>query len=128
MERLWTLKRERQKANNTMNLKYGMLLLAPLLSMLSYAEPIASASYKDVCKKMEQEGVVSRTQSAPGSEAVTDNVVVVVGAGTRTSQRHNRPVSNSEIIVGANMTQITTTHSEAPHSETDPVPSSDPCR
>lgn len=111
-----------------MNLRLGMVLMVPLLSTLSHGEPIVSASYKDVCQQMEREGVVSRTQSAPGSEAVAENVVVVVGAGARTSQRHNRPVSNSEIIVGANMTQITTTNSESPRGESDPVPSSNPCR
>jgi hypothetical protein len=111
-----------------MNLKYGICLILSFLPSLSFAEPIASASYKDVCEKMEQEGVVSRTQSAPGSEAVMNNVVVVAGAGSRNSQRHNRPVSNSEIIVGANITEITTTTSATGHTATDPVPSSNPCR
>jgi len=111
-----------------MNLRYGICLILPFLTALSYAEPIASGSYKDVCKQMEDEGIVSRTQSAPGSETVMNNVVVVAGAGSRNSQRHNRPVSNSEIIVGANMTEITTATSATEHSATDLVPSSNPCR
>jgi hypothetical protein len=111
-----------------MNLKYGVFLTVPLLTSLPYAEPIARASYKDVCKKMQQEGVVTRTQSVSGAEAVADNVVVIVGAGPQISQRHNRPVSNSEIIVAADMTQISTVNGESSHSDTDPVPSSNPCR
>ena len=111
-----------------MNLKCGFFLMVPLLTNSSYAEPVISASYKDVCEQMEQEGVASRTQSAPGSESVTENVVVVVGAGSPKAQRHNRPVSNSEIIVGANITQISTVNSESSHSEAGPAPASDPCR
>ncbi len=111
-----------------MNLKCGIFLVVPLLTNASYAEPIVSASYKDVCEKMEQEGVASRTQSAPGSESVTENMVVVVGAGSPKAQRHNRPVSNSEIIVGANITQISTVNDESSDSEAAPAPSSNPCR
>jgi hypothetical protein len=111
-----------------MNLKFVMAtLMMLLLPSLTQGEPVASASYKDVCKKMQQEGVASRTQTTPASEAVTDNVIVVVGAGSRTSQRHNRPVSNSEIIVGANMTQISTVNGDAKSSDLGAATSAKPC-
>ena len=54
---------------------------------------------------MEQEGVASRTQSGGNTEDI-GNVVVVVGHST--SRRRNAPVSNSDIVIGANVTQIST--------------------
>ena len=57
---------------------------------------------------MEQEGVASRTQSGGNTEDIAANVVVVVGAGHSTSRRRNAPVSNSDIVIGANVTQIST--------------------
>ena len=84
---------------------------AVLLTLFSHgtvSETIAGASYKGVCKKMEQEGVASRTQSGGNTEDIAANVVVVVGAGHSTSRRRNAPVSNSDIVIGANVTQIST--------------------
>jgi hypothetical protein len=52
---------------------------------------------------------------------------VVVGAGSRTTQRHNRPLSNSEIIVGANMTQISTVNGDAKSSDLGAATSANPC-
>jgi hypothetical protein len=84
-----------------LNLTASVVVLLALFSQGVCSETIAGASYKDVCKKMEQEGITSRTQSGA-------NVVVVVGAGRSTSRRRNAPVSNSEIVIGANITQIST--------------------
>lgn len=63
---------------------------------------------KDVCKKFEQEGVTTRNQSGGNAGDVPANVVVVVGAGSSHSRRRNTSVANSDIIVGANMTEIST--------------------
>ena len=91
-----------------LNLTASVALLLVLFSHGTVSETIAGASYKDVCKKMEQEGVASRTQSGGSTEDIAANVVVVVGAGHSNSRRRNAPVSNSDIVVGANVTQIST--------------------
>ena len=95
-----------------LNLKASVAVLLTLFSHGTVSETIAGASYKDVCKKMEQEGVASRTQSGGSPEDILANVVVVVGAGHSTSRRRNTPVNNSDIVVGANVTQIST-HDDA---------------
>ena len=89
-----------------------------MFSHCAVSETIAGASYKDVCKKMEQEGVTSRTQTGGRTEDIAANVVVVVGAGHSTSRRRNAPVSNSDIVVGANVTQIST-HSNGSDDRSD---------
>ena len=91
-----------------LNLAASAAVLLSLFSHSVLSETIAGASYKDVCKKMEQEGVTSRTQSGGNMEDIAANVVVVVGAGHSTSRRRNAPVSNSDIVIGANVTQIST--------------------
>ena len=91
-----------------LNLAASAAVLLSLFSHSVLSETIAGASYKDVCKKMEQEGVTSRTQSGGNMEDIAANVVVVVGAGHSTARRRNAPVSNSDIVVGANLTQIST--------------------
>ena len=91
-----------------LNLTASVALLLALFSHDTVSETIAGASYKDVCKKMEQEGVASRTQSGGNTEDIAANVVVVVGAGHSTSRRRSAPVSKSDIIIGANVTQIST--------------------
>ena len=95
-----------------LNLAASAAVLLSLFSHSVLSETIAGASYKDVCKKMEQEGVASRAQSGGNTEEIAANVVVVVGTGHSTSRRRNAPVSNSDIIVGANVTQIST-HNDA---------------
>ena len=77
------------------------------------SETIVAASYKDVCKKMEQEGATSRTQSGDNAADIAANVVVVVGAGHSASRRRNDPVEHSDIIIAAQVTQIST-HSDVP--------------
>ena len=74
----------------------------------AFSETISSASYKNVCKKFEQEGVTTRTQSGGNAGDVPANVVVVVGAGDSHARRRKKPVANSDIIVGMNMTKIST--------------------
>ena len=91
-----------------LNLTASAAVLLALFSHGVLSETIAGASYKDVCKKMEQEGVASRTQSGGNTEDIAANVVVVVGAGHSTSRRRNDPVANTDIVVGANLTQIST--------------------
>ena len=91
-----------------LNLTASAAVLLALFSHGVLSETIAGASYKDVCKKMEQEGVASRTQSGGNTEDIAANVVVVVGAGHSNSRRRNAPVSNSDIVIGANVTQIST--------------------
>ncbi|MEK9534860.1 MAG: hypothetical protein VW103_10535 [Halieaceae bacterium] len=95
-----------------LNLTASVAVLLLMFSHGAVSETIAGASYKDVCKKMEQEGVASRTQSGGNTEEIAANVVVVVGTGHSTSRRRNAPVSNSDIVVGANVTQIST-HNDA---------------
>ena len=101
-----------------LNLTVSAALLLLMFSHGTVSETIAGASYRDVCKKMEQEGVASRTQSGGNTEDIAANVVVVVGAGHSTSRRRNAPVSNSDIVVGANVTQIST-HNDVPDHGSD---------
>ena len=98
-----------------LNLTASVALLLVLFSHGTVSETIAGASYKDVCKKMEQDGVASRTQSGGNTEDIAANVVVVVGAGHSTSRRRNAPVPNSDIVIGANVTQISTRDDELDH-------------
>ena len=91
-----------------LNLTASVVVLLALFSQGVCSEAIAGASYKDACKKMEQEGITSRTQSGGNTDDIAATVVVVVGAGQSTSRRRNAPVSNSEIVIGANITQIST--------------------
>lgn len=97
-------------------------------TQLSLAETVASASYKDVCNKMRQEGVSSRTQAMPNTTSPTDNVVVFVEAGSRAGPRNKGSVSNAEILVGTNMTQISTTNAQPQRDERGSAPSANPCR
>ena len=103
-----------------LNLAASAAVLLLMFSHCAVSETIAGASYKGVCKKMEQEGVTSRTQSGGNMEDIAANVVVVVGAGHSTSRRRNTPVNNSDIVVGANVTQIST-HDDALDHESDSV-------
>ena len=101
-----------------LNFTASVAVLLTLFSHGAVSETIAGASYKDVCKKMEQEGIASRAQSGGSTEDIAANVVVVVGAGQSISRWRNAPVSNSDIVVGANVTQIST-HNDAPDHGSD---------
>ena len=46
-----------------LNFIASITVLLALYSHSAFSETIAGASYKDVCKKFEQEGVTTRTQS-----------------------------------------------------------------
>ena len=93
-----------------------------------FAEPLASASYKDVCEQMDQQGISSRTQSDPGSQQLVDNAVVVVGAGQTSRRTQTQSVSNSDIVVGASMTQVNTLNSTSNPTSSTVDQSADPCR
>ena len=93
-----------------------------------FSEPLASASYKDVCEQMDEQGISSRTQSDPSSQQLVDNAVVVVGAGNTSRRKQNQSVSNSDIVVGASMTQINTVNSTSNQASGTSARSADPCR
>ena len=90
-----------------LNFTASMAILLAVFSHGAFSETIAGASYKSVCKKMEQEGVASRTQSGGKIGDIPANVVVLY-AGSSHSPRGNSPFANSNIIVSANLTQIST--------------------
>ncbi len=108
-----------------LNLMASTMVLLAVCSHGALSETIAGASYKNVCKKMEQEGVTSRIKSGGSVGDIPPNVVVVVGGGSSPSRRWNNSVANSDIIVGANVTQIST-HTDVPNdkpSSADSAPS-----
>ncbi len=90
-----------------LNFTASMAILLAVFPHGAFSETIAGASYKSVCKKMEQEGVASRTQSGGEIGEIPANVVVLY-AGSSHSLRGNSPLASSNIIVGANVTQIST--------------------
>ena len=113
-----------------MKLKFIAFLSFCCFCPVIFAGPIASASYKDVCEQMDQQGISSRTQSDPSSQQVFDNVVVVVGAGHTNRRKQTQSVSNSDIVVGASMTQtqINTVNSSPNQASGTSAQSADPCR
>jgi hypothetical protein len=111
-----------------MKLKFIAFLTLLFCYPVVFAEPLASASYRDVCEQMDQKGISSRTQSDPVSQHVVDNVVVVVGAGQTSRRKQTQSVSNSDIVVGASMTQISTVNSTSNPASGTSARSADPCR
>ena len=91
-----------------MKLKFIAFLTPLFCCPVVFAEPLASASYNDVYEQMDQQGISSRTPSDPSSQHLIENVVLVVGAGQMGRRMQTQSVSNSDIIVGASMTQINT--------------------
>ena len=67
---------------------------------------LGSASYKDVCAKMAAAGITSRTQTTLTSDSATDNVLVVAALGDLNQSRENRLVSNTKILAGANVMDV----------------------
>ena len=114
--------------NSQMKLKFIATLLFFWCCPVAFAEPLASASYKDVCEQMDHEGISARTQSDPNSQHLVANVVVVVGAGHTSRRKQAQPVANSDIVVGASMTQINTVNSSLHQDSGLAAPSADPCR
>ena len=111
-----------------MKLKFIAFLTLLFCYPVVFAEPLASASYKDVCEQMDQEGISSRTQLDPSSQQLVDNVVVVVGAGQTSRRKQTQSVSNSDIVVGASMTQVNTLNSTSNPTSITVDQSADPCR
>ena len=93
-----------------------------------FAEQLSRASYKDVCELVDQQGIPSRTQSDPSSQQLVDNVVVVVGAGHASRRKQTQSVTNSNIVVGASMTQINSVDSSFHQASGSAAQSADPCR
>ena len=67
---------------------------------------------------MEADGVTSRTQTSQASqiaaEELTGNTLIVVGADQRGAGRRSKTVSNSEIIVSADLNTIATSTTTEP--------------
>ena len=101
-----------------------ILLLLPLLAQGGEKRVLGSASYKDVCSKMAAAGITSRTQTTPTTDSITDNVLVVVGSDDLNQSRGNRPVSNTEIFVGANAKGVSTHTSNTARAS---ASQADPC-
>ena len=102
----------------------AILLLLPLLAQGGEKRVLGSASYKDVCSKMAAAGITNRTQTAPTTDSVTDNVLVVVGPDDLNQSRENRLVSNTRIFVGANVTGVSTYTSNGTRTS---ASQADPC-
>ena len=104
-----------------------ILLSLPLLAQGGEKRVFGSASYKDVCSKMAAVGIISRTQTTPTTDSVTDNVLVVAGLDDLNQSRENRLVSNTKIFLGANGTGVSTYSSNGNRptaSQADPCVSS----
>ena len=111
-----------------MKLKFIAFLTLLFCCPAVFAEPVASASYKDVCEQMDLQGISSRTQSDPSSQQLVGNVVVVVGVGHTSRRKQTQPVSNSDIVVGASMNQINTVNSNPNQASGSEARSAAPCR
>ena len=111
-----------------MKLKFIASLALLFCCPVVFAEPLASASYKDVCGQMDQQGISSRTQLDPSSQQLVDNVVVVGGAGHTSRRKQTQSVSNSDIFEGAATTQINTVNSTSNPASGTAARSADPCR
>ena len=111
-----------------MKLNFIATLLLFCCCPVVFSKPLASASYKDVCEQMDQQGISSRTQLDPSSQKLVDNVVVVVGSGQTSRRKQTQSVSNSDIVVGANMTQINTVNSTSNQTSASAAESADPYR
>ena len=111
-----------------MKLKFIAFLMLLFCYPVVFAEPLASASFNDVCEQMDQQGISSRTQSDPSSQYLIENVVVVVGAGQTSRRKQTQSVSNSDIVVGANMTQINTVNSTSNQTSATAAESADSCK
>ena len=110
-----------------MKLKFIAFLTPSFCCPVVFAEPLASASYNDVCEQMDQQGLSSRTQSDPSSQHLIENVVVVVGAGQIGSRTQTQSVPNSDIVVGASMTQINIVNNTSYQTSATAAESADSC-
>ena len=103
---------------------FTILLMLPLFAQGGEKRVLGSASYKDVCSKMAAAGITSRTQTAPTTDSITDNVLVVSGLDDLNQSRENRLVSNTKIFVGANVTGVSTHTSNTARAS---ATQADPC-
>ena len=117
-----------KRTSSQMKLKFIATLLLFCCCPVVFANPLASASYKDVCEQMHHQSTSSRTQSDPNSQHLIDNVVTLVGAGRTSRREQAQPVANSDIVIGVNMTQINTGNSSLSQDSGLAAPSADPCR
>ena len=117
-----------EETNSQMKLKFIAFLTLLFCYPLVFAEPLASASYQDVCEQMDQQGISSRTQLDPSSQQLVDNVVVVLGAGQTSRRKQTQSVANSDIVVGASMIQANTVNSNSNQTSNTVAQSADPCR
>tara|TARA_B100000161_G_scaffold220982_1_gene166286 strand:- start:123 stop:458 length:336 start_codon:yes stop_codon:yes gene_type:complete len=111
-----------------MKLKFIAFLTLLFCCSVVFAEPLARASYKDVCEQMDQQGISSQTQLDPSSQQLVDNVVVVVGARQTSRRKQTQFVANSDIVVGASMIQANTLNSTLDQTSSTVAQSADPCR
>ena len=118
----------RKGTNSQMKLNFIATLLLFCCCPVVFPKPLASASYKDVCEQMDQQGVSSRTQLEPSSQQLGDKVVVVVGAGQTSRRKQTQSVANSDIVVGASMIQANTVNSNPNQTSSTVAQSADPCR
>ncbi len=102
-----------------------IFVLLPLLAKAEDPGATVSASFQDVCKKMEQAGIVGRPQTDLVEKAIPENILVIIGSDSQRGSGQTAPISNSEIIVGANMASISTYTSA---STSIASPSADPCK
>ena len=114
--------------NSQMKLKVIAFVTLLFCYPVVFAEPLASASYKDVCEQMDQEGISSRTRLDPSSQQLVDNVAVVVGAGQTSGRKQTQSVANSDIVVAASMIQANTVNSTSNQTSSTLAQSADPCR
>ena len=113
--------------SSQMKRKFSATLLPLCCCPAVFAEPLARASYEGVCEQMDHQGISSRTQPDPNSQHLVDNLVVVVGAGPRSSRKQAPTAANSKIIVGASMTEINTESSSFRQDSGLAARSADPC-
>jgi len=96
---------------------------AMLFSQAGSTEKLGGASYQDVCKKFEEEGVTTRTQRGQSNSGMDDellgNTLILVDAGNNGGGRRSGNVSNSEIIVSGDLNKIATvtTNTQASQSK-----------
>ena len=63
-----------------------IIVIFVLLPLLAKAEdPVATvnASFQDVCKKMEQAGIVGRPQTDLVEKAIPENILVIIGSDSQ---------------------------------------------
>ena len=103
----------------------AIFFLLPLLAKAIEPGALVSASFLNVCKKMDQAGIAVQPQSDLVAKAIPEDILMIIGSNRQEISDQNAPVSNSEIIVGANMASISTYTSA---STSIASPSADPCK